>query len=77
MVFGIKTNLMVYFKGNHSVNAGKILWRPKFGRFSQNLAILGHFGPILAIQTLFGSFMQNEVIFKQYFLYGQTDTILF
>ena len=60
------------------MNAGKILWRPKFGRFSLNLAIFFcHFGPILAIQMLFGLFMQNDVVSKQYFLYGQTDNIPF
>ena len=59
------------------MNAGKILWRPKFGRYSLNLAIFGHFGQILTIQMLFGLIMQNEKVSKQYFLYGQTDNISF
>ena len=59
------------------MNAGKILWRPKFGRFSLNLAIFGRFWPVFAIQMLFGLFMQNDVVSKQYFLYGHTDHILF
>ena len=59
------------------MNAGEIQWRPKIGRFSLNLAIFGHFGPILAIQMLFGLFMQNDVVSKQYFLCGQSDNIPF
>ena len=59
------------------MNAGKILWRPKFGRFRLNSAIFGHFGPILAIQMVFGLFMQNDVVSKQYILYGQKDNISF
>ena len=59
---------MVYIEGNHIVNAGKIQLRPKFGRFSLNLVIFGHFGPILAVEIPFGLFMQNEVVSKQYFL---------
>ena len=56
------------------MNAGKILPRPKFGRFSLNLAIFGLFGQIL---TLFGLFMQKEMVSKQNFLYWQTDTKTF
>ena len=67
---------MVYFEKIVVCMPGKILWRPKFGRFSLNFAIFGHFGPILAIQMLFGLFMKNDVISKQYFLYGRTENIL-
>ena len=45
-------------------------FQPKFSNF-------GHFGPILAIQMLFSLFMQNDVVSKQYFLFGQPDNILF
>ena len=34
-------------KFEYSVDAGKILLRPKFARFNLNLTIFGHFGPIL------------------------------
>ena len=51
--------------------------KEKLGRFSLNLAIFGHFGHIIIIQILFGLFTQNDVVSEQYFLYGQTDIILF
>ena len=59
------------------MNAKKILWRPKFGRFSLSLAIFGHSGQILTIEIMFGLFMQKEKVSKQYFLYWQTDTETF
>ena len=45
--------------------------------FSLNLAIFGRFEPIWTILILFGSFIQNDVVINEYFLYGQTDNILF
>ena len=67
---------MVYFEKimvcmpENSVEAKIWTFQPKFGFF-------GRFGPILTIQILFGLFMQNDVGFEQYFLYGQTDIIFF
>ena len=59
------------------MNAGKILWRPIFGRFSLNLAIFGRLGPILTIQFLFGLFMQNDVVSEQYFYMRRQITSYF
>ena len=49
----------------------------KLGRFRLNLTIFGHSCPISTIYMLFGLSMKNDVVSEQYFLYGQTDNILF
>ena len=60
------------------MNAGEILWRPKIGHFSLNLAYFWPFWENIrnpdAIWPI-GLFMQNDVVSEQYFLYDQTDNI--
>ena len=76
IIFGIKSSFQSTLRKSqcecreNSVEAKIWSFQPKFGYF-------GHFGQILTIQMLFGLFMQNGKVSKQYFLNGQTDNISF
>ena len=59
------------------MNAGKILWRPKFGPYSLILAVFGHFWPIYIIFILFSLFLKTEKSSKQYFLHIYVENISF
>ena len=68
---------MVYFEEIIVLMPGKFCGGQNLVVSAPNLAIFGHFGPILTIKMLFGLFMQNDVVSEQYFSYGKTDNILF